>query len=131
MTPAIELYLLAVAVVIGLVQLAWAAVAARRQQDLKWATGPRDEPMPITGVAARLDRSFRNFMETFPLHAAAVIVAYLSARLGDLTVIGSVLYVAARALHPVLYALGVSYLRTLAWLAGFVGTLLVLAAIFL
>ena len=68
-----ELLLLACAVVVGLVQLLWAAGAARAQQDLAWAAGPRDEPMPISGVAARLDRAFRNFMETFPFFAAAAL----------------------------------------------------------
>ena len=75
MKTAAELQLLAAAIVVGIVQLLWAAVAARGQQELKWAAGPRDEPMPIHGVAARLDRAFRNFMETFPFFAAAVLVA--------------------------------------------------------
>ena len=63
---------------------AWAAVAARGQQDLKWAAGPRDEPMPLSGVAARLDRAFKNFMETFPFFAAAVLTAYLAGKSGKL-----------------------------------------------
>jgi 2,4-dienoyl-CoA reductase-like NADH-dependent reductase (Old Yellow Enzyme family) len=70
---ALELKLLAVAVVIGLIQLLWAAGAARAQQDMKWAAGPRDTPMPITGAAARLERAFWNFAETFPFFAAAVL----------------------------------------------------------
>ena len=78
--PAPELRLLAAAVVVGLVQLIWATVATRGRWDLKWAAGPRDEPLPITGGAGRLERSFRNFMETFPLHATVVIVAYLAAK---------------------------------------------------
>ena len=60
---AIELKLLGVAVIIGLVQLLWAAAAARGQQDLKWAAGPRDTPMPISGSAARLHRAFWNFVD--------------------------------------------------------------------
>ncbi len=50
----VELKLLGAAVVVGLVQLLWAAGAARAQQDMKWAAGPRDTPMPVGGVAARL-----------------------------------------------------------------------------
>ena len=46
---AVELKLLGVAIIVGLVQLLWASAAARGQQDLKWAAGPRDTPMPITG----------------------------------------------------------------------------------
>ena len=70
-----ELKLLGAGVLVGIVQLLWAAGAARGQQDLTWAAGPRDTPMPITGVAARLDRAFKNYMETFPLFAAALLAA--------------------------------------------------------
>src|SRR5215218_750316 len=47
---------------------------------VRWSAGPRDEKMPpLRGVAGRLDRALRNFMETFPLFAAVVLVAHLSA----------------------------------------------------
>jgi uncharacterized MAPEG superfamily protein len=131
MAMAVELQLLAVAVVIGLVQLLWGAAAARRQQGLKWAAGPRDEARPLTGVAARLDRALRNFLETFPFFAAAVVVAYLGGKLGDLTLWGCVLYVTGRALHAPLYAAGVPMARSLVWFASMVGLFLVIAAIFL
>ena len=131
MAMAVELQLLAAAVVIGLVQLLWGAAAARRQQGLKWAAGPRDEARPLDGVAARLDRALRNFLETFPFFAAAVILAYLGGKLGDLTLWGSVLYVAGRALYVPLYAAGVPLVRSLAWFAAMIGLILVVAAIFL
>ncbi|HKP78261.1 MAG TPA: MAPEG family protein, partial [Phenylobacterium sp.] len=99
MTLAIELKLLGVAVVVGLVQLLWAAGAARAHQgDLKWAAGPRDTPMPLGGVAARLERAFWNFAETFPFFAAAVLACAVAGRLGaPLTIWGAGLYVGARA----------------------------------
>lgn len=97
---ALELKLLAAAVVVGLVQLLWAAGAARAQQDIKWAAGPRDTPMPITGAAARLERAFWNFAETFPFFAAAVLACAAAGKLGTpLTVWGAGLYVIGRALY--------------------------------
>jgi uncharacterized MAPEG superfamily protein len=126
-----ELQLLALAVIVGLVHLMWAAGAARRQQNMKWAAGPRDEPMPIHGVAGRLDRAFRNFMETFPLFAAALVVAYLGGKLGTLTLWGSSLYVAGRAVYIPVYAAGVPVLRTLVWFVSLAGLVMVLAAVFL
>ena len=131
MTTAVELQLLAAAVIVGVVQMLWAAAASRRQQGLEWAAGSRDEARPVTGVAARLNRSFANFMETFPLFAAAVVTAYLAAKLGPLTLWGSALYVVSRALHPIAYVLNVPYLRSLIWFAGFGGLLAVITAIFL
>ena len=129
--PAAELLLLACAAIVGLVQLLWAAAAARGQQGLKWGAGPRDEPRPLSGVAGRLDRAFRNYLETFPIFVAAVIGAYLAGKLGTLTLWGSALYVAARALYVPLYAAGVPTIRSLVWGVSLAGLVMVLSAIFL
>jgi len=126
---AFELQMLAAAVIIGIVHLLWAAAAAQPQRGLKWNTGPRDEPVVLTGVAGRLERAFANFRETFPFFAVLVIVDYLGGRLGDLTAYGAVLYVAARALYIPLYAFGVPHVRSLAWVASMVGILMLLAAL--
>ncbi|MFM1959314.1 MAG: hypothetical protein RL588_831 [Pseudomonadota bacterium] len=126
-----ELLLLGAAVAIGLVQLMWAAAAARRQQDLKWAAGARDEAMPISGVAARLDRAFRNFMETFPLFAAAVLAVVIAGKTGDLSLWGAALYVVSRALYAPIYAAGTYMVRSLVWTLSLMGVIMVLSALFL
>ena len=128
---AIELKLLMAAVVVGLVQLLWAAGAARAQQDMKWAAGPRDTPMPVTGVAARLQRAFWNFVETFPFFAAAVLACAAAGKLGStLTIYGAWLYVGGRAIYPLLYATAVPLVRTIAWFVAVVGLVMVIAALF-
>lgn len=128
---ALELKLLAVAVVIGLLQLLWAAGAARAQQDMKWAAGPRDTPMPIGGMAARLERAFWNFAETFPFFATAVLACAVAGKLGTpLTIWGAWLYVGGRALYAPLYASGIPLVRTLVWFVATVGLVMVLAALF-
>jgi uncharacterized MAPEG superfamily protein len=131
-SPAIELRLLGLAVVIGLVQLVWSTVVGSRQRSREWLAGPRDEAVPAyTGPAGRLDRAFRNFMETFPMFAAAVVAAYLMAKLSTLTMWGAGLYVAGRALYVPLYVAGVPVLRSLIWTVAFVGLLMVVVALFL
>jgi len=128
---ALELKLLMVAVVIGLVQLLWAAGAARAQQDMTWAAGPRDTPMPVTGVAARLQRAFWNFVETFPFFAAAILANAAAGKLGsDLTIWGAWAYVAGRAAYAPLYATGVPMLRTIVWFVSLVGLVMVIWALF-
>lgn len=118
---AAELQLLAVAVIIGLVHLVAQALSARRQQGLKWARGPRDEPMPVDGLAGRMERAFANYRETFPLFAAAVIGCYLAGKLGPVTLWACIAYVAARVLYIPLYGFGVQGVRSLVWAIGFAG----------
>ena len=126
-----ELTLLGVAVIIGVVQLFWGAAAARAGgQDLKWAAGSRDEPRPMNAVAARLDRALKNFQETFPLFAAAVLAAVLAEKLGTLTLWGSWLYVVSRAIYVPVYASGISGVRSLVWFAAISGLLMVVIALF-
>ena len=130
MQMAVELKLLGAAIIIGLVQLMWAAAAARGQQDMKWAAGPRDTPMPIGGGAARLERAFWNFAETFPFFAAAVLAAAVADKLGtNLTVWGATLYVVSRAIYAPLYAAGIPMVRSIIWFASMVGLVMVLVAL--
>ena len=127
---ALELKLLGVAVVIGLVQLLWAAAAARGQQDIKWAAGARDTPMPLTGVAARLNRAYWNFIETFPFFAAVVLALAIAGRLGEpLTLWGAGLYVGSRALYAPLYASGVPTVRSIVWFVSLIGLVMLLVAL--
>jgi uncharacterized MAPEG superfamily protein len=121
-----ELVCLFLATILGIVQLSWAAIAARGQQGLNWARGPRDEPRPVIGAAARLDRAFRNFLETYPFFAAAILMVLVTQSRGALSEWGAVAYLAARIIYVPLYAAGVPTVRTLVWLVGLVGLVLVL-----
>ena len=77
----IELKMLALSIVLGVVQIVMASHAASVQRGYRWAASPRDEvPLPLTGVAGRLDRALRNFLETFALFAAAVLLAHSAHR---------------------------------------------------
>ncbi len=127
-----ELCMLAGAALVGLLTLVWATFAGASQRPLSWLAGPRDDAQPpLTGMAGRLTRAYANFMETFPLFATFLLVAWLAGDLGPLTHWGAALYVAARALYVPLYAWGVKGLRTVVWVAALVGLLMVLAALVL
>jgi len=124
-----ELQWLGVAIVLGIFQLFWAAVASRRQQGLKWARGPRDEARPVSGMAARLNRAFANYMETFPFFAAAVLAAYVLGEQDVLTFWGAAIYVLARIVYVPLYAWGTP-LRSLVWFVSILGLLTAVAGLF-
>ncbi len=128
----VELTMLALASALGLFQLAIYARTVNRQRGLKWNLSARDEPgAPVGKIAGRLERAFRNFMETFPFFAVAVIVAALAGKHGALTLWGSQIYLAARIVYLPLYVFGVVALRTLVWLIALVGIVMVLAALFI
>jgi len=126
----IELKMLALSVALGLIQIVTASHAASMQRGYRWAAGPRDEiPPPLTGIAGRLDRAVRNFLETFPFFAAAVLAAQIVGRHDWMTVWGVQLYFWARALYVALYAFGVPLIRSLAWNAATIGIALILFAL--
>jgi len=126
----IELKMLALAVVLGLVQITLSAVANTLQTGLPWAAGPRDEAMPsTTPVCGRLRRALLNFLETFPLFAAAVLVAHAVGGHDWMTVWGAQLYFWARVVYVPLYAFGIAYVRTLAWAVATAGIVLILLSL--
>ena len=76
----------------------------------------RDEKAePLQGVAGRLERALRNFLETFPLFAAAVLAAQLTGTHGALAEWGARLYFWGRLAYVPLYAAGVPLIRSLVW----------------
>jgi uncharacterized MAPEG superfamily protein len=127
----VELKLLMAAVIVGLVQIVWAAGAgAGGERTPAWLLGPRDEPKPVSVVAGRLSRALSNFLETFPLFAAAVLACDFAGKLGPLTMWGAALYVIARAIFVPIYASGIPVVRTLVWTLSMVGIVMVVVAFF-
>jgi uncharacterized MAPEG superfamily protein len=125
----LELQMIGAAVVLGILQLLLGSVAARTQQGYDWGMGPRDEPSPISGVPARLQRAFYNYMETFPMFVAAMLAAVLLGKTGTLTEVGGFVYLGGRIVFIPLYAAGVKRFRTIAWVVALGGLCAVSAAI--
>lgn len=131
MTMSAELLLLVAASVWGFVQLVAAAQAANIQYGLKWAASPRDVEMPpLKPIPGRINRNFRNYMETFPFFAVAVLAAQAAGVHSELTLWGSVAYVVGRIVYTVLYVSGIPLIRSLFWNVAAFGMLAVFAAPF-
>jgi uncharacterized MAPEG superfamily protein len=125
-----ELWLLIAAVLLGFVQIILQAQSMNMQRGYRWNAGPRDEILPpLTGIAGRLNRALRNFLESFPLFAAAVLVAAVANIHNGLTLWGAWLYVLGRIVYVPLYAFGVRYVRSLAWNVAVLGIFLILSGI--
>jgi uncharacterized MAPEG superfamily protein len=124
-----SLTLLAWTALLGLVHLGAAALAKRFQEPPGWGAGSRDEQLPpYTGVAARLSRAQSNFMETMPFFAVGVLICAVAQRGGGLLDWGASLYFWARLVYLPLYASGLPYIRTAAWLVATAGLAMVLVA---
>ena len=122
-----ELSVLAWGCVLAIVHIFIAVRFKTRQYGTKWNVGARDEdlppPQPIVG---RLARAQANFLETFPVMAAAILIVTAAGLESRWTAIGALLWLGARVLYLPLYALGVPVVRTLVFAASIVGIALVL-----
>ena len=122
--------MLALSVVLGIIQAFLGSETGAGQRSRQWAAGSRDATVPpLTGVPARLQRAQRNFLETFPLFAAAVVAAHLAGRNGELTFWGTQLYFWGRVAYVPLYAFGVYGVRSLVWGVTILGIALILIAL--
>ncbi|MEZ5462361.1 MAPEG family protein [Dokdonella sp.] len=127
----IELQMLLWSIILGLVHVALSATLGTMQRGLMWNAGARDGvPKPLTGVAGRLDRANRNFLETFPFFAAAVLAVLFAQKTDSHTALGVQLYFWARVAYLPVYAAGIPFLRTLIWVVSMAGLILVLMALF-
>jgi len=126
-TMTVELQMLALSTALGLGQIVLSAHATSLRYGYRWAANARDEAMPpLTGVPARLERALRNFMETFPLFAAAILIAYAIHRHSSMTVWGAQLYFWGRLVYVPLYAIGAPLVRSVAWNVATLGIIFVL-----
>jgi uncharacterized MAPEG superfamily protein len=127
----VELKYLAWSIALGIVYVLVAATLGTAQRGLDWNVGNRDgATKPLTGAAARAHRASRNFLETFPFFAAAVLAVVLVKGNTTHTALGAMLYFWARLIYLPIYIIGIPYLRTLVWAVSLWGLLQVLWALF-
>lgn len=73
--------------------------------------------------------ALQNFLETFPLFAAAILIAHAAGRHDWMTVWGAQLYFWGRLIYLPLYAFGVPWVRSLAWSVATLGIILILLSL--
>ncbi|HET9031684.1 MAG TPA: MAPEG family protein [Dokdonella sp.] len=127
----IEIKMLVWSIVLGLVHILLASIFVTRQRGLKWNAGARDGVAePLVGIAGRLDRASRNFLETFVFFAVVVVALQLTGKSDAQTMLGAQLYFWARLVYLPVYAAGIPYLRTLVWAVSVAGLVLLLCGLF-
>src|SRR3546814_1580825 len=75
----IELTVLAWGCVLGVVQTYVAAELEGRQYGMKWALSSREAALPPpTPLVGRMKRAQANFLETFPIAVAAILIVQVA-----------------------------------------------------
>ncbi|WP_410469769.1 MAPEG family protein [Bradyrhizobium sp. 33ap4] len=89
----VELTLLAASVFLGIVHIIAVSHLQSRQRGYRWTASSREQHVPpLTGVAGRADRALRNYLETFPLFAAVILLTAVADIHSWLTLWGAQLY---------------------------------------
>ncbi len=111
-----ELTMLVCASLLGMFHLLAVAQFSRQQYGLKWVGSARDEPRDaLRGIGGRLERAYRNFLETFPYFLAGVLVVTVSNAADWVSAWGAIAYFGGRMIYIPLYAAGIPVVRGLVW----------------
>lgn len=89
------------------------------------------EDMPVaTGWKGRINRTVGNHSDNLIVFAILVMVAHVSEQANEITATGALVFFAARLVHAACYIAGVTWVRTLAWIASVVGMAMILVQLF-
>jgi uncharacterized MAPEG superfamily protein len=88
--------------------------------------GPRDHVRPLTITGQRAARALANMHEALPVFLGLALLNLIVAPQASLAVLGAWIFLIARVVYVPLYLGGVPAVRTLAWVASWVGLVLML-----
>jgi uncharacterized MAPEG superfamily protein len=87
--------------------------------------GNRDGYPRLDGLAARVSRAHANMIESLLPFAAVTLSSSIMAAADLYTEAASVLYLAARLVHAISYILGITVVRSAAYYAGVIATVVI------
>ncbi len=118
----VEMQMLWLSIVLGVLQLLLATLFSVGARGLPWGVGARDEPAkPMGTFGSRIERAFKNFLETFVFFLGAVLIANALNKHTAMGALGAQIYFWSRLAYLPVYALGIPWVRTLLWAASLVG----------
>ena len=95
-------------------------------RNLRVALGPRDDPPAQSRIGARAERALANLQEAMPVYLTLALLNLILQTTGDTATTGATLFLAARAAYAAAYIAGIPVLRTLLWMAGWAGMIMML-----
>jgi uncharacterized MAPEG superfamily protein len=125
-----DLQILAWTVALGLAQLVLSVAFNVAGRGLVYGIGPRDEPPRQLGViASRLERAYKNYMESFPFFAAAVLLGHAANPGEPALLLGGQIYLWARVFYVPAYVVAIPGIRTACWTVSIMGIVIVLVGV--
>jgi uncharacterized MAPEG superfamily protein len=132
MDMTIELSLLAASVVLGILHIIIVSHLQSWQRGYWWTASSREQSVaPLTGIAGRAERALRNYLETFPFFAAAILVVTVTNTHNWLTMWGAHFYFWGRIAYAILYTADLPLARSLVWNIPTIGILMNVAGLML
>ena len=95
-------------------------------QGIVLGAGNRDNLPPATPMAGRADRTARNTLENFVLFAALALVAHAAGVTDPSVAQGATLFFWSRVIYVAVYYAGIAWVRTVVWLAGIIGLVMMM-----
>jgi uncharacterized MAPEG superfamily protein len=128
----IELVILAASVILGIVHIIIVSHLQSWQRGYRWTASSRDQNVaPLAGVTGRAERALRNYLETFPFFAAAILVAAVTNTHDWLTLWGAHFYFWGRIAYTILYLADFPLARSLVWNIPTIGIVMNVVGLFL
>lgn len=101
------------------------------QRGVAWGLGNRDQPgAEIAPWVTRGERALKNLQENLLVFAIVVLVVHAAGASNSTSALGAQLFLGARIVHALAYLGGILVVRTLAWVGGLAGTIMVALALF-
>jgi uncharacterized MAPEG superfamily protein len=120
-----ELTLLVWAAALAVVQVLVALTGAYTQVGLIKLVGNREDMPKLVGWVGRAERAHLNILQNLLLFAVLVLVAVVTNRTNDMTLLGAQLFFWGRIAYALIYLAGLPWLRTISWLVSVIGLLLI------
>jgi len=96
---------------------------------LAYTLSPRDKPVDVGLMGGRIQRLKVNLIENLVLFAPLSVLAEAIHASASIVSWGAIIFFVARVVHAVCYIAGIGGVRTLAWLAGVVGCVMIALAV--
>ncbi len=120
-----ELTLLFYSTVLLLVQVMIPASMALMKRGIPWGVSNREVSDEVSDIHGRCLRARNNMIENFLMFAAVVLIAHLAGITSENTILGAQLFFWGRVGHMLTYTVGITWVRTIAWLIALIGIILI------